>query len=232
MVSVGRGDTEEGGGFLRTPQSLCLILNNRLTKMVATMYTETTNVTRVIFVLLSLLAAPTATSGVFSGENTVNAVVTVGATASCTAVATEIPLDNLVPDTVRIATVTVSCPGAGWSYLGVVGSDGRVGARTCSDVCPSYYSGAVYWASAIMDNDRPLPAWLTVNSTDGSMPDLFSSPDPSNGLPPYVGSLAKGTGSKATFTVDLETACNGGTGKCRLKTGSYPYQMKTYGYWQ
>lgn len=191
----------------------------------------TSYITPMILLVTIILFAHVAAAGTYGGETTVNATITVGAAASCRANVTEIPLGNLVANGyTTVGELSVDCPGADSNYIGVVGGDGKIGASTCSvGSCSNIDAAEPYWAKVIT-NDAQSDAVLTIDAP-GLKIVTFIPYEGSYGLPADVLSLNKAQGSSGTYAISLSIHCHG-TGQCTLKTGSYPYQLKVYGYWQ
>ncbi|MHA0953943.1 reverse transcriptase domain-containing protein [Enterobacter ludwigii] len=165
--------------------------------------------------------------GALTGETSVRSSVVVGAAASCTADISTTSLPNKIftsgGSRVTVGTLVVSCPGAGNTYAGLVGGDGRTGYR--SDDWDSSSVGAPVWHLSITSQRKSLGL---VIATSGSVHTYTVNPN--DGLDPSVVSLATQIGSTGTYTIQLSRS-DSSLESVQLNTGAYPYTAKAFGWW-
>lgn len=183
------------------------------------------------YAIVSLLAAIISLpvqAGSFSGETTVTARLTVGAASSCSGSVTETAISTTLPKNMpkTIGTIWVNCPGATNIYAGLVGGNGDVGERMGTGPYSNTVVQPPYWLNqlALWGASTASPIQLRILGTKSFTNN--GGQDPS--LPTNVKSLAQIPGSEDSFSLSIEgDSCN----PCNLKTGSYTYQIKIFGYW-
>lgn len=171
-------------------------------------------------------------AGVYSGGTDVRANLTVGAAANCTASVVEYPLKSSDRGNHTVAKVAVSCPNAGWVYLGIVGGDGNISYKTDKGGGTAHSRSdlaveAPYWMRAIASAGPSKGYGNGLEITGQTTNDTFPTYDKDNGLPENVWALAMIPGSTGTFNILFKYSLS-----LDLNTGIYPYTMKAYGYWQ
>lgn len=181
-----------------------------------------------IIILLAATIPLPLQAGSFSGETTVTARLTVGAASSCSGSVTETAISTTLPKNMPkiIGTIWVNCPGATNIYAGLVGGNGDVGLRMGTVPNSDKYVQAPYWLNqlALWGATNASPIYMMIGGTKEFINN--GGQDPS--LPTNVKSLAQIPGSEDSFALRIEgDSCN----PCNLKTGSYTYQIKIFGYW-